>query len=198
MDLVHRGLRVDVTIRGRVAETVVEATFFNPEEKKVDAAGLLDSDLVDPSTIKFATQIQDELKEAKRQVAELSQFKTSTEQRFAQVDVDNRKKAAIDKILAKCDKRYGAKYRNDAFKLADEMVKSGTKNQPQNEWDGLELMEECYEQVKTEADKTQDDPKTLVTDTGGGGVSFDDTKIQTGSHEDVLANMKKNKGSWQK
>ncbi len=168
------------------------------EAKELNVVDLLDSDLVDPSTIKAVTKLSDELRAARDQVTELSQFKTSTEQRFAKADVDNRRKAATDKILTKCDNRYGAKYRNDAFKLANELVKSGNENQPQNEWDGLELMEKCYEQVKTEADKTQEDPKTLVTDTGGGGVPFDDTKVKTGSHEDVLADMKKNKGSWQR
>ncbi|MHC4891291.1 MAG: hypothetical protein ACYTEO_17700, partial [Planctomycetota bacterium] len=88
------------------------------------------------------------------------------------------------------DEMYGEKYRTAARALADKMVNDGEVDVPPDALEAFLLLEKCYKVVKAKDDAAAA-KKTTPTDSGFGGVAFDDSKATTGSREDVLADIRK-------
>ncbi len=118
------------------------------------------------------------------------QAKTANEQAKASVF------KTVESTLAKVDIPGAAKYRNEATKLADELVDSGQRKQPKTFDEAIDLMTDCYLQVK----KGQTSKNSVSVDTGKGGTTASGKKtgsIKPGKIEDVRAQMLKDQ-SWLK
>jgi hypothetical protein len=101
-----------------------------------------------------------------------------------------------DEVLATCDKEFGAKYRSEAIKMADELVDSGKEKQPTTQFTGYTLMRKCYQAVVKKAEESKKDKTSDVpTDSGSSGISHK-TSRKAGSRAEVLADMRKDR-SWQ-
>lgn len=172
---------------------------FEAQAKKDD----FDFENLDPNSADFADLVKSNSKIGKllRQVVEkqdkydklVTEYKTEKEE----AEVATRRNAAVEKILGSLDKRFGAKYRNEARKKADELVNSSKKPQPQDALDAYFLLEPIYEELK-KAD-TKLDKKLIPTDTGVANIPFQQKEgVKTGEIDEVLADMKKNPSSWQK
>lgn len=130
-------------------------------------------------------------------------------QQQAQQELQRNQNAVLERkkerIYSKCDKRYGAQFRNEAIALADRLVEDHEVEQPTDEMEGLELMERCYEEVsKKHTPKTKEAKTVPPTDTGLRGLSVtdieDSEEYKPGTLDQVAADMKKKMkgGKWKK
>lgn len=120
------------------------------------------------------------------------------EQRDEQAQQVKAKNATVEAILQHCDEQYGAKYRNDAYAMANDLVENGEVEQPSNVLEGVKLMERCYREVKAKdkPKETHETKKTVPTDTGLRGLSLSqiedtDDELGTGTIEEIKAKMLK-------
>ncbi len=156
----------------------------------------LDPDLVDPSVVKKIetleaqrTADQEVQTELKAQIEELQETKT----RFEAAEEASKEQVAKDsrreKILSKMDERYGAKYRNDAVKLAQEKVEKNGKA-PIDTEDIIFLVEDCYKEVLEKALKGKKDEPIIPVDSGAGSLSFKEGEIPEGTLNEVWPKLK--------
>lgn len=166
------------------------------KSEKTDDFKTLDADMIDPAVVHNLKILQDKLNTAEKQLTG-QQTKIDNYEAAEIVKVDKqRHEETVEEIYSTCDEEFGPKFRNDAIKLADELVKSGKEKAPDSKKvgfersfiQGLKLMRRCYKQV-SEDKKASGNP--VPTDSGGGGVPFDDTKKKTGTRQEVLADMRK-------
>lgn len=164
-----------------------------------------DFESLDPNTAEFADVVKQFPKIGKllKQVVEKQEnydkLVTQYEADKEEAETKTRRDTAVEKILGALDKRFGAKYRNEARKQADELVNSGKSKQPQDALDAYFLLEPIYEELKKKAEEKPEKKKTTPTDTGAGGISFEEPdKSKQGTLSEVLADMKKNPSSWKK
>lgn len=148
----------------------------------------LDSDLVDKNVIKTITQLKSDLKAEKERTTALEGKATQYEKTEQQRAANTHRNALIEKICKPLDEKFGGKYRNPAQELANKLIKDGKETEPQDAIDAYFLMEKCYTQLEKK-------PSDTVTDDGKGGTATPLADRKTGTTEDVLADMKKNK-SW--
>ena len=170
------------------------------EKQKLET---MDPDLADDKVIKNIQLIEERLTAKEQQISAMSkkiddyekqqadaQAKTANEQTKASVF------KSVESSMAKLDIPGAAKYRNEAVKLADELVDSGQRKQPKTFDEAIDLMTDCYLQVK-KGQKTKD---SVSVDTGKGGTTASGKKtggIKPGKIEDVRAQMLKDQ-SWLK
>jgi len=185
----------------RIAE-MQKAVDANKEvvQDKKDQLAAMDTDLVDKGVVSNITRLEDKIKKQEVQIKKASE-------RSAKIEVKEQERQnalAVERmkqeILSDCDKEFGSKYRNDAYKLADSLVDSGEEKQPKTQFAGYKLMRKCYKQIKDEAEakekeKADKEKKSAPTDSGSGGFSHTKTKRKSGSMKEVLADMKKDT-SW--
>ncbi len=155
----------------------------------------LDSDLVDPNVIKAIDGIKGELSDTKKQlensnkqIEDLIAVKTQYEVDQQAKAEDERKAGRKEKILSKLDERYGAKFRNEAMKLAQADVDKEGKP-PDGELEVFLLLDKHYNQLSKDAvsGKTK---TTVPVDNGSGGVVFGEDVVKEGTREEVLKSMK--------
>lgn len=168
-------------LKSQIAE--IEAKSEKPDDFKT-----LDSELVDPAVAHNLKTLQDKLAKTEKQLTDQQAKIDTYEKQEAEKQKIQQHEETVEQILSLCDDDYGAKYRNAAIKLADEIT--AKEKRPKDFIAGLKLMKKCYKQVKEAEDKKTSD-KTVPTDSGGGDVPFDDTKLKTGSRQEVLADMQK-------
>ena len=153
--------------------------------------GELDPDTVDLGVIKHINRLQKRLDDAEKnldgQKAKIVQY----EKLEAGRESSRYKEQMIEKILTPLDKKYGAKYRNAAKKMADDLVNSGEEKVPTDALDARDLLEDCYIKVSGQ-DKETSSKKTssVKTDTGEGNMAVDFDGIGEGKLEDVWEKMK--------
>ncbi len=163
----------------------------------------MDSDNADETVIKNI-QLMDARLTAKEQEISAMSKKIDTyekQQADAQAKSANEEAKAsvyktVESTMAKLDVPGAAKYRNEATKLADELVDSGQRKQPKTFDEAIDLMTDCYLQVK----KGQKAKDSVSVDTGKGGTAASGKKaggIKPGKIEDVRAQMLKDQ-SWLK
>jgi hypothetical protein len=140
----------------------------------------LDPDLVDKNVIKEITKLKTaEAKMAKaleEQASKIAEYEKKEQAKEAEA----RFEGVINKVCTPLDEQFGAKFR----------IKSGDESEPQDAFDAYLLMEKCYNKVSV-----KDESKDTETDDGKGGAPPPPETRKTGTMEEVLADMKKDK-SW--
>jgi len=167
----------------------LEAKVKAQEDAKTDPD--FDPDKVDPNVIKELQRARTAEKELMAKVKELegkaSTYEQTEKQRAAKAAEDR----AVNKICTSLDEEFGPQFRNDAIALAKKLVKDGKEQPIEDGIDGTILMRKCYKQLSEKAkSKGEDD---VPTDTGAGGLTPDKTVVK-GDTQDVLADMRQNKG----
>lgn len=155
----------------------------------------LDSELVDPNVIKAIENIQEELSETKQQLNDSNTKITdlvATKKKYEDQQVTDaeleRKTVSKERILSSLDKRYGAKYRNEALNLAQKDVDEVGK--PPEDVLGVYLLLEPHYIELAKNDKPAKTKETVPVDDGAGGVVFDDSKPQEGTRKDLLKGVR--------
>lgn len=142
---------------------------------------------------KYAQGLEKQVSDLKLQHDDLQKRQEATDEKTRQENVSKQVQAAQDRILTDCDDEYGAEHRNEALKLADELVDKGDIQKPTTEYDGGRLMRRCYKDTAAKH-KDEHKPKT-PTDAGGGNVAHEN-KLKPGSIKDVLKQMKNDPSTW--
>lgn len=145
----------------------------------------MDSEYADAGVISNIKQLAaDNQAQAKR----LAYF----EQKNAKEEQSQQRESLLEcqkkEVLTSCDEEFGAEFRDEACNLALNLVKTGKKKQPANQYEGAILMQDCYKQVKAEAKEKVKVEKNKVSGSGK-------TTRKPGTMQEVLADMKKDK-SW--
>jgi len=124
----------------------------------------------------------------KAESLEQERQQSADEQRRAQVR--ERVLTRVEKSLARQGVKGAAKFRSEALKLADDLVDTGKVKQPADPIEAVELMEDCYLQVK---DKHEKKKSSVSSDTGKSGPSSTGSKsgIKPGSLDEVYDQMLK-------
>jgi len=162
------------------------------DAKDVSVEELLDPDLVDAKTIKAVTKMAKQIKEQEKAIKQLTKLADDFKEKDKQSTAKSEKERIIEKILQPLDEEFGAKYRNAARKLADDLVDAGKHLQPKDAIDAMVFMRQCYKDVIREAEeKEKKEKKSTRTDSGSSSVSFDDTISKSGSRREILAEIRK-------
>jgi len=148
----------------------------------------MDPDLVDKGVIKNIEKMQKRLDESEKRAEQLELKAKAYEEAETKRTAEARKAETREKILAPLDVEFGAKFRNKALKLADDLVDSNKEKQPTDPIDAMILLRKCYQQVSTEKKKS-----SVATDSGASGVSHQPAKRKTGSVDEVFDDMLKDK-----
>lgn len=152
----------------------------------------LDPDMYDAKLIKKIEKLntniattQQQLEESNKQVKTLLEAKAKQEAEAEAKAEEKRRAEAKEQILSVLDDKFGAKYRNEALKLAQaELDETGKK--PEDKFGVYLLLEKHYSALaKGDSGGTTKIVSTPV-DTGGGGVVFKEGDIEEGSRKDVL------------
>jgi chromosome segregation ATPase len=175
------------------------------QDKKAETQKLeeMDPDMVDDKVANNIRLVNQRLSEKEQQIDQMAkkidayeklqaeaQAKSANEQ--AKIDVYT----TVEEFLDDMGVKGAAKFRNAAAKLADDLVDSGEKSQPQTFKQAVKLMRECYLQVKD----SKTSRNSVSVDTGKGGAGASGKKaggIKPGKIEDVRAQMLKDQ-SWLK
>jgi chromosome segregation ATPase len=149
----------------------------------------LDADKADiPEVVKEYAKMRTALESQTKEIEALKQkavrYETDAERQRQERD----KEATIERILTPLDKKYGAKFRNEARRLAEKEVEA-RGYAPQDALEAREMLEGYYVNLKAEAEKTKE---TIPSDNGRGGskVSFGDN-ITPGKLDDVMGQIRK-------
>lgn len=161
------------------------------ESKDIPDEDLLDPDLVDAKTIKTVSKMNRQIRDQEKAIEKLKKLADDFQEKTKKQEVKSEKEKTIERILKPLDKEFGAKFRNAARKMADDLVDGGKEKQPQDIIEAMTLMRQCYSAVvKTETDKTEE-KKKVQTDSGSGSLSLDSAELKKGSRMEVLADIKK-------
>ena len=169
----------------------LRADFKEQHDKSKSALEPIDDALVDPKVIrnleKLNTQYKEVTAKLKQQEEIIGQYQAKEQERARAEQI----KRVTEEILTPLDGIYGAKYRAAAIALADKKVKDGNIEAPADPLKGYLLMEKCYKELKAKDDTAASEKKNTATDSGFGGVAFDDAKVTTGDRLSILEDIKK-------
>ncbi len=146
-----------------------------------------------PDVIKQNRQMADRIRAYEGRIASLEKLATNFQQTEQMREAERRKQETIERILTPLDEKFGAKFRNEAKKMADDLVDSGKEPQPNTELAAYLLMEKCYAQVKEKSEKTGKKTSPVPADNGFGGVPFKEDTAKEGTLQEVLSEMRKRK-----
>lgn len=161
------------------------------ESKDIPVEDLLDPDLVDPKTIKTVSSMARQIKEQKKAIDKLTKLADDFQKQSKDRDAKTAREETIEKILKPLDEEFGAKFRNQARKLADKLVDEGKEKQPADVIDAMIYMRKCYKTVVKEAEEKEAKKKPVQTDSGSATVAFDGIAPKSGSRREILADIKK-------
>lgn len=161
--------------------------------KQVDDDADIDAELVDPKLlkafrgqIKRVKELEGKFAESEKKIKDLETTKDALLREQLTTREETAKSLRREKILSKLDKKFGAKYRNDAITLANKKVDEMAENErPQDAGDATLLISECYEEVAGK-DKKEAPKKSASTDTGEGEVIIDRSEIGEGTLDEIL------------
>jgi len=170
------------------------------EKQKLET---MDPDLADDKVIKNIQLMDERLTAKEQEISAMSKKIDDYERQQADAQAKKAEEQAkasvfktVESTMAKLDVPGAAKFRNEAAELADELVDTGQRKQPKTFDEAIDLMTDCYLQVKN-GQKTKN---SVSVDTGKGGTTTSGKKtggIKPGKIEDVKAQMLKNR-SWLK
>jgi len=147
-----------------------------------------------PDVIARQERVIQELSDTKNELRTL-QARASDIEKFEEARAaETQRKQTIDKICGPLDRDYGVKYRNDAKKMADDLVDSG-QEKVEDKFDAYMLLERCYKKL-ADGDK-KPSKKGVPTDNGRGGST---TKLTDPVKETTMAETISDfrKGTWAK
>lgn len=129
------------------------------------------------------------LQSANKRIEQLAIIAEDYQQSKQQQEAEVAKNEAQEAVLKQLDNEYGAKFRNDAYKLATKWVEDGKESMPNDRLSAYLLCKKAYQEVSKEPDKPQ---TPIPSDTGRDSipVSMDDN-IGEGSLDEVLSKLKK-------
>lgn len=158
---------------------------------KVDIEDL-DPNVADiPDVVRVNKKLIDELKASKEKLAKLETAEAEFRAMMAEQQAEKTKQQRIEKILKPLDEEFGAKYRNAAYKLANEAVAKG-EPAPSDHIDGYLFMRKFYKQaIDAEKKSTESAEESVSLDTGGGGFFYGGSDVKEGSLNEVVADVKK-------
>jgi hypothetical protein len=165
------------------------------KEAKKDGVELddVDDDLVGSAVSKNFKVLQQQLAATKEQLNVLMTKASAYEEERQQSEAEKQKTRTIDKICKPLDKRYGAKFRNEAQELANQKIANKEVSKPNDALDARDLLAACYKELH-DAEKAKEPKKAVPTDTGIGGAPFTKGEAKTGTIDEVFADMKKSLG----
>ncbi len=154
----------------------------------------LDPDMYDDALIKKVSGFEAEIANTKKlltesnaQIKSLVEAKDRYETDAASKVESARKADRKEKILSDLDGEYGAKYRNEALKLAQEEVDRDGKA-PDGEYEVAQLLRKHYKELsKPTGGKSF---SSVAVDTGDSGVAFNEGDIEEGSRNEVLDSIR--------
>ena len=153
----------------------------------------IDPDVADiPEVANYAKKLEAEILAQKEIVNDLQKGQEESKAKAADAEQKSQTEALQEMILNDCDEEFGSKFRNDALKLADELVNKGDVELPKTPYEGARLMRKCYKQLVEKQPKKK---TSTPSDSGGSSVPAE-SGIEPGSRQDVLAQMRKNPSSW--
>lgn len=132
-----------------------------------------------------------ELKNTKDKLSTLEKLASDFQKERQSQQESEKKSAIIEKILKPLDEQYGAKFRNEAKKMADDLVDSGKVKQPEDAIDAFLLLAKCYQDVKNKVTSKEVKEKSVATDSGTGNIGYIPDEKQEGTFEQVLSDMQK-------
>jgi len=168
----------------------IEAKLTEEAEDKGFNLESVDDDLVGPGVSKNFKLLQDQLDATRDQLKTLQTKASAYEEEKQESERSKRKDATIEKICTPLDKRFGAKFRKAAQDLANEKIKEGKEQKPQDALDARDLLTKCYKEVAEAAKPEKKEP--TPTDTGIGGAPFKEPTGKKGALEDVYQDMLSN------
>lgn len=157
----------------------------------------LDPDMYDDKLMqkisKFETEIGNTKKllaESNAQIKELADAKTRYEQEAENDRETTRKAERKELILTDLDSEFGAKFRNEALKLAQDEV-NATGVAPSGDYAVAQLLRKHYKQLSaTPGSVTKVNP-SVPADNGEGGVVFAEGEIEEGTRDEVMDSIRK-------
>lgn len=195
-----------------IAQKEQKITELEDELKQKAADKGLDIEALDPMSADIADIVRQnksvikELDAAKTEIGELKNLAKNYQDERDLESAAKNKEATIEMILEPLDKKYGAKFRAEAKKLADEKIASGDIKQPGANVDrrteagrviatleARDLMEGCYKELadKDAKEKAAQEKVDVPADSGAGGVNWQEDQHKAGSRAEVLADMRK-------
>lgn len=172
-------------------------------KKEYTALADLDPDTTDvPDVVRAFQSMTQKVAKLESELAEANGFIKTVKDREQQTQQIHARNAMEEEIYSACDGEYGAQYRNDAIKLADKKVSEGLVDAPKSQVQGLLLMRKCYAEIAAKKAKPAPKEKTVATDTGLRGRSYETLSesedFKTGTVGDVRADMAKKMkaGKW--
>lgn len=163
-------------------------------QKAKDDFDVMDTLTVDPAVIKNLQRLKDKVDKLENENKNLVSKATAYEEAENKRYQESQKKQTIERILKPLDEEFGAKYRNEAMKLADDLVDTGKVKQPNDPLSAAELMRRCYKEIV--AKNKPKEKETVPSDSGVGGISHSEPKKKPGTMQEVLADMRKNPSTW--
>lgn len=175
----------------QLEKTVSELTNKMGQIESVKGLDLtdLDADKADvPDVVREYAKMRTALEEQTKEITALKQKAVQYETNAEKERQERDKEATIERITTPLDKKYGAKFRNEARKLAEDEV-SSRGYAPADPLEARDLLEKHYINLKAEAEKTKE---TIPSDNGRGGskASFGDN-ITPGKIDDVMGQVRK-------
>jgi len=156
---------------------------------------VLDADMYDEKLIKKISGLEAKLANAEKimsesnsHIKELQTAKTQFETNAANEREAARKAERKELILTDLDREFGAKFRNEALKLAQAEVEQ-TGVAPDGEYAVQKLLRKHYRAL-CQTPSTVPKPSSIPVDTGDGGVAFVEGEIKEGSRDEVMAQIR--------
>jgi len=156
----------------------------------------LDADMYDEKLIQKISKFESEISNTKKllaesnaQIKELADARSRYEQEAAKTLEDNRKAARKELILTDLDTEFGAKFRNEALKLAQDEV-NATGIAPSGDYAVAQLLRKHYKALSADPTHVTKVRSSVPADNGEGGVIFAEGEIKEGSRNDVMASIR--------
>jgi len=180
---------------GLVAKVeALEQKLVASQEQQQEIDDSLDPDMYDETLIKAMSTLKSEISDTKKKLQDSNaqvQSLLSAKDRYETEQQDKvnkqRKANAKEEILSGLDAKYGAKFRNEAVRLAQANIDK-TGEAPKDALSVYLLLEKQYLSLAKNPSSVHIHP-SIPVDTGEGGIVFNEGDIPEGTREDVLTKI---------
>lgn len=186
------------SLKGQLKETLTAKEYKELADLDPEATDV-------PDLVKAFQKTTEKIHALELQNAKMQQFIESEQGRQRTSAAQNAQRATEEEIYSLCDEEFGAQFRTEAIRRADEMVDSGEVAQPKTVAQGIRLMRKAYAEVAGKHKPKEEPPKKHVpTDTGLRGLSVtdleDSEEFKSGPLDEVRKDManKMKAGKWKR